>query len=263
MFKPEHYDSWAWHVQTALEEQELWEIVAGKETRPVDEKLVGQFDKRQRQAKSFIAMTILPPYSNEVRTLGTAKDIWDYMASNYKEQGLLRWMELSNKYHMMRKTQSMTADEYIRQHKSTHDELQEIVANMEAAEIGRVKRLTPIITFLNGLPEEYIDFARTLENQLDSLTLQDVYSKYRSEEHRTAARAQSMGPSAHDENGIKALAAVSGNCHYCGRHGHYFRDCLKRISDESRQERGSSEGDGPGPSSKPKRVGKVAHTGGF
>jgi len=261
VFKPEHYDSWAWHVQTALEEQELWEIVAGKETRPVDEKLVGQFDKRQRQAKSFIAMTILPPYSNEVRTLGTAKDIWDYMASNYKEQGLLRWMELSNKYHMMRKTQSMTADEYIRQHKSTHDELQEIVANMEAAEIGRVKRLTPIITFLNGLPEEYIDFARTLENQLDSLTLQDVYSKYRSEEHRTAARAQSMGPSAHEDNGIKALAAVSGTCHYCKKRGHYIRDCLKRISDENRQQHGESEGDGKSPSAR--RVGKLAYTGGF
>src|SRR5271169_2270485 len=139
VFKPEHYDSWAWHVQTALEEQELWEIVSGTETRPVDEKLVGQFDKRQRQAKSFIAMTILLPYSNEVRTLGTAKGIWDYMASNYKEQGLLRWMELSNKYHMMRKSQSMTADEYIWQHKATHDELREIVTSMEVTEEGRVE----------------------------------------------------------------------------------------------------------------------------
>jgi len=181
------------------------------------------------------------------------------MASNYKEQGLLRWMELSNKYHMMRKSQSMTADAYIRQHKSTHDELREIVASMEAAEEGRVKRLTPIVTFLNGLPEEYIDFARTLENQLDSLTLQDVYSKYRSEEHRTAARAQSAGPSARD-NGIKALAAVSGTCHYCGKHGHYFRGCLKRISDDSRQERGKSEGDGSSPSSR--CVGKMAYIGG-
>ena len=260
MFKPEHYDSWAWHVQTALEEQELWEIVSGKETRPVDEKLVGQFDKRERQAKSFIAMSILPAYSNEVRTLGKAKDIWDYMASNSKEQGLLRWMELSNKYHMMRKSQSMTADAYIRQHKSTHDELKEIVASMEAVEAGRSARLTPIVTFLNGLPEEYIDFARTLENQLDSLTLQDVYSKYRSEVHRAAARAQSTAPSAH-ENGITALVAVSGNCYYCRKRGHHIRDCLKRISDEGRQERGNSEGDGSSPSSR--RVGKMAYTGGF
>ena len=162
---------------------------------------------------------------------------------------------------MMRKSQSMTADEYIRQHKATHDELREIVASMEATEKGRVERLTPIVTFLNGLPEEYIDFARTLENQLDKLTLQDVYSKYRSEEHRAAARAQSTGPSAHDENGVKALAAVSGTCHYCGKRGHHIRDCLKRISDEGRQERGNSEGDGSSPSSR--RVGKMAYTGGF
>ena len=261
MFKPEHYDSWSWHVQTSLKEQELWEIVSGKETRPMDEKLVGQFDKRQRQAKSFIAMTILPPYSNEVRTLGTAKDIWDYMASNYKEQELLCWMGLTHKYHMMHKPQSMSADEYIRQHKATHDELREIVASMEAVEEGRVERLTPIVTFLNGLPEEYIDFARTLENQLDSLTLQDVYSKYRSEEHRAAARAQSTAPSAHNGNGIKALMAASGICHYCKKRGHYSRGCLKRISDESCQECGNSEGGGPGPSAH--RVGKVAYAEGF
>ena len=206
-------------------------------------------------------MSIRLLYSNEVRMLGTAKVIWDYMASNYKEQGLLRWMELFNKYHIIRKSRTMTADEYIRQHKSTHDELTEIVANIDAASPRRSARLTSIVTFLNELPEEYIDFARTLENQLESLTLQDVYSKYRSEEHRAAARAQSMAPSAYKGNGIRALVAVSGTCHYCKKRGHYFQDYLKHISDENRQEYRNSEGDGPSPS--PRRVGKMAYTGGF
>jgi hypothetical protein len=128
-FTPEHYGSWAWHIQAALEERELWDIVASEEKAPTatDVEGLATYNKKERRAKSLIAMMILLPYSNEVQTLKTAKEIWDYMASNYKERGLLRWMELSKKYHMMQKSPSMTADEYIRIHKTTHDELREII----------------------------------------------------------------------------------------------------------------------------------------
>jgi hypothetical protein len=66
-FTPEHYGSWAWHIQAALEERELWDIVAGEEKAPTatDVEGLAAYNKKERRAKSLIAMTILPPYSNE------------------------------------------------------------------------------------------------------------------------------------------------------------------------------------------------------
>jgi hypothetical protein len=104
-----------------------------------------------------------------------------------------------------------------------------------------------IAIFLNRLLEEFTTWVGGLEAQMETLTIEDIYTKYRLEAKRLLSRGgttstgfKQMAPGqlkalqvkASPKSTLKKRFAIYGTYNYCNKSGYYYHEYLKQISDE-------------------------------
>jgi hypothetical protein len=85
------------------------------------------------------------------------------------------------------------------------------------------------MTLLFGLPATYTAVSTYIENVTPLPKLPDVQGMLLRAEEKLKTE-QPEGRRDNDDNAFNATTKTG--CHYCGRKGHYYKECRKRIADE-------------------------------
>ena len=257
-FRPDNYEYWAWCTKLALQGKNLLSTidstvhVEAATTEAEDDAKIAERSRQDAQALMLIISTIPEEYAADLQKFTMAKQVWDYLATSYSKKGIVQWLEISRKYSNLRKSPSMSPNDYVLHHSTIAHRYKTAASQWNTEDLAR---LTSIAVFLNGLPEEFTTWAGGLEAQMETLTIEDVYAKYRLEAERLTSRGDtaSAGFESTSPAQLQALQAKAypkstsrkprfanhgtrGTCDYCNKPGHYIRECLKRISDERRKD---------------------------
>jgi hypothetical protein len=95
-----NFQNWKFKIQMILEEQELWNIVCGKEVLAQgagdDDK--AKFDKKDRKAMITICLSIDDKHIPIVRDSKTAKEAFESLTKQYEERGHAQKLYLRKKF---------------------------------------------------------------------------------------------------------------------------------------------------------------------
>lgn len=253
-----NYMIWKWQLSAVLSAKGLTETIEG------DEEVIGGREKvdaantanKERLAFSLIASTL--DRSNKLKVLDckTPREIWLRLESLYENKTGFETQSLLGKLHNFRISNSKQVGESI-------GEIQSIIAKLTLLNEKVSDNMTMSI-ILNALPESYKSFISTWrllradERSLNRLISEIMSLATSDNDDNKAFVARRVGKKRNFErNREKAVASKqqgrstskkNGNCHNCGKPGHWARDCLVKTRDnrsnEGRFQNGGSNENG-------------------
>ncbi len=156
----ENYRPWAIYVQAALESRGVQDNVLGTQVAPAapesnSEKSIKdaylEYSQKHASEKGILILNIDPSILTDKCTTSTAKEIWDYYSTQYKEKGFVLWFTLfvyltTSKVSSFRSITESNADFQI-----TLDKLQ--------SSGDSIPDDLKLLAYLHGIKDTYPDFA--------------------------------------------------------------------------------------------------------
>ena len=93
-FTGKNYASWEFQFRMFVKGKELWGHLDGTSPAPADPNELGQWEIRDARIISWILASIESHMVNNLRSFGTAKDMWDYLKRIYHQDNTTRRFQL-------------------------------------------------------------------------------------------------------------------------------------------------------------------------
>ncbi|CAI5946469.1 unnamed protein product [Closterium sp. NIES-64] len=231
-------------------ERGLWGFFDGTEKKPDDESGIAAWKKKDQKAFatliSRIGINLVSSVRMCIKLEASAHEAWKRLETIHVNKTLHGKILARNAFY----TVKMRAGESMHEYATRVEELGETFMDLG----GTVTEEDWILTLLCGLPEEWSTVITTLDSVQDTWTKEMVVGRLLHEESRRRQFANesvetamfsggsSGGKSKWSKGATKKSYGGSdrgkGNasngaskCHYCGKAGHFWRECRKRPSD--------------------------------
>ncbi|CAI5938376.1 unnamed protein product [Closterium sp. NIES-64] len=231
-------------------ERGLWGFFDGTEKKPDDESGIAAWKKKDQKAFatliSRIGINLVSSVRMCIKLKASAHEAWKRLETIHVNKTLHGKILARNAFY----TVKMRAGESMHEFATRVEELGETFMDLG----GTVTEEDWILTLLCGLPEEWSTVITTLDSVQDTWTKEMVVGRLLHEESRRRQFANesvetamfsggsSGGKSKWSKGATKKSYGGSdrgkGNtsngaskCHYCGKAGHFWRECRKRPSD--------------------------------
>ncbi|CAI5952680.1 unnamed protein product [Closterium sp. NIES-64] len=231
-------------------ERGLWGFFDGTEKKPDDESGIAAWKKKDQKAFatliSRIGINLVSSVRMCIKLEASAHEAWERLETIHVNKTLHGKILARNAFY----TVKMRAGESMHEYATRVEELGETFMDLG----GTVTEEDWILTLLCGLPEEWSTVITTLDSVQDTWTKEMVVGRLLHEESRRRQFANesvetamfsggsSGGKSKWSKGATKKSYGGSdrgkGNasngaskCHYCGKAGHFWRECRKRPSD--------------------------------
>ena len=242
-------------MRMSLIGRDLWEMVEGSETLPVDanEDKRRKFRKRENQALSHICLGVSESLQIYIRGAKSGKEAWDNLSSHFEEKSLSRKIMLRRKlYHTVLGNGDMTA------HINNIKTIAEHLENLD--DIVSEKDL--VMVLMISLPESYHNLITALET-LDEAKLTWIYVRDRliNEYDRRKSKKNSKDDALLTQNNENFKKGANGTgrkfpnknhynsnskgqqqtkykCHFCHKKGHFIKDCKEKAAVEAAADKG-------------------------
>ncbi|CAI5468791.1 unnamed protein product [Closterium sp. Yama58-4] len=250
IFTGQNYSAWKFKFQVLMMERGLWGLFDGTEKKPDDESDIAAWKKKDQKAFATLISRIGINLVSSVRTCikleASAHEAWKRLETMHVNKTPHGKILARNAFY----TVKLRAGESMHEYATRVEELGETFLDLG----GTVTEEDWILTLLCGLPEEWSTVITTLDSVQDTWTKETVVGRLLHEESRRRQFANesvetamfsggsSGGKSKWSKGATKKSYGGSdrgkGNtsngaskCHYCGKAGHFWRECRKRPSD--------------------------------
>ncbi|CAI5471765.1 unnamed protein product [Closterium sp. Yama58-4] len=239
----------------------LWGLFDGTEKKPDDESDIAAWKKKDQKAFATLISRIGINLVSSVRTCikleASAHEAWKRLETIHVNKTLHGKILARNAFYTVKWRASKSIHEYA----TRVEELGETFVDLG----GTVTEEDWILTLLCGLPEEWSTVITTLDSVQDTWTKETVVGRLLHEESRRrqfanesvetamfsggssggkskwskGATKKSYGGS---DRGKGNMSNGASKCHYCGKAGHFWRECRKRPSDWTPSKARNQEG---------------------
>jgi len=200
---------------------ELWHVVNGTETEPMDETEKAGFLLKQKAARVNIDLHVSSSRWSAVRLETDPKKIWDKLQRLNRPRGFGTRIALRRKLVNMRKDPKMPMSKWIASVRDVAHQIKDLKGDVPDEEV--------IVILTNSLPKSYAPLVAQLDTMAETdCTISYVITRLIGEERRQAGgRHQENDP----EKGPLALRAARRKrreeltCFRCGKRGHYRSNC--------------------------------------
>ncbi|CAI7756775.1 unnamed protein product, partial [Closterium sp. NIES-53] len=250
IFTGQNYSAWKFKFQVLMMERGIWGFFDGTEKKPDDESGIAAWKKKDQKAFatliSRIGINLVSSVCMCIKLEASAHEAWKRLETIHVNKTLHGKILARNAFY----TVKMRAGESMHEYATRVEELGETFMDLG----GTVTEEDWILTLLCGLPEEWSTMITTLDSVQDTWTKEMVVGRLLHEESRRrqfanesvetamysggssgkksmwskSATKKSFGGS---DRGKRNTSNGSSKCHYCGKAGHFWRECRKRPSD--------------------------------
>ncbi|CAI7795648.1 unnamed protein product [Closterium sp. NIES-53] len=250
IFTGQNYSAWKFKFQVLMMERGLWGFFDGTEMKPDDESGFGA--RKNKDQKAFatlisrIGINLVSSVCMCVKLEASAHEAWKRLETIHVNKILHGKILARNAFY----TVKMRAGESMHEYATRVEELGETFMDLG----GTVTEEDWILTLLCSLPEEWSTVITTLDSVQDTWTKEMVVGRLLHEESRrrqfanesegaamfsggssgkksTWSKGATKKSSGGSDRGKGNASSGTSKCHYCGKSGHFWRECRKRLSD--------------------------------
>lgn len=200
----DNYATWKTGMRFVLTDKGLWSCVQGEGvTRATDSKALAQ-----------IGLHVLPQHYDTIQACTTAKEAWDALEDVYNTKSKAMRLKLRRDLNSLKKTPKESITAYVARAKGLRDKLKAAGHTVDETEVGWY--------ILAGLPPHYAPIVTVLKRE--EFTLESLLADLLEMEQTPTE------DDIHDQEMAllgykKGFGHRKGNCHRCGKEGHYAREC--------------------------------------
>ena len=236
----DNYATWAVKMRFLLVTKGLWDAVRA---RGDGEGVVDAAD--DAKALALIGLCVEDHHLPTVEDCETARQAWQALESVYRARSMALVLKLKRELSQLSKRPGEGITKYIARARSVRDQLQAAGHAVSAEDV--------VLAVLAGLPSEYDMLVTVLENADAAPSLDEVLAKALLVEGKAGGsvvqaqeRAALMGKVLYNQQPHKRPSAEGSGggrgdkqsdnkkkaCYYCGKKGHFKKDCWKKKADE-------------------------------
>ena len=239
----ENYPTWKLQCKMALVREGLWGIVSGTEPCPDQDTEAERYTKYMARKDRALATIVLAVETSLLYLLGDPQDpaaVWAQLSNQFQRRTWANKLRLRKKLFTMR-LEGDSMKEHIKR-------MTEVFAEL-AVIAEPVSEEDKVVHILASLPDAYDVLVTALESSSEIVPpLEIVTERLLREEEKLKGRETT-------EEDRKLLLAGSKHgsrkktftCHYCGKPGHFKRDCRKFAQSQAKGEKDKKGGAGQQP----------------
>ncbi|CAI7757257.1 unnamed protein product, partial [Closterium sp. NIES-53] len=249
IFTGQNYSAWKLKFQVLMMERGLWGFFDGTEKKPDNDSDIAEWKKDQKAFATLISrigINLMSSMRMCIKLEASVHEAWKRLEMMHVNKTLHGKILARNAFYMVK----MRAGESMHEYATRVEELGETFMDLD----GTVTEEDWILTLLCGLPEEWSTVITTLDSVQDTWTKEMVVGQLLHEESRrrrfanececaamfsggssgkkfTWSKGAMKKSSGGSDRGKGNASNGSSKCHYCGKAGHFWRECRKHPSD--------------------------------
>ena len=227
-----NYPTWKLQCRMALMKDGLWGIVSGTEAAPDRERNAEGYAKYASRRDRTLALIVLSMEPSLLYLIGDPEDpvkVWEKLSDTFQKKTWANKLEFRRKLYTLRLKDGGSVQEHIKAMTEIFDCL--AVVGDPVDEEDRV------VHILASLPESFNMLVTALKANPEIPKMETVTERLLHEERKMKEREDT----GHEKS--KAMTAKGRKktftCHYCGKSGHFKRNCRKRAADEKENPSGN------------------------
>ena len=218
-----NYPTWKLQCRMALMKDGLWGIVSGNETAPAAEaEKHAKFVFRRDRALELIVLSVEPSLLYLIGHPEDPVEVWKKLSEIFQKKTWANKLDLRRKLYTLQLKDGESIQKHIKEMTEIFESL--AVIGDPVAEEDRVVQL------LASLPDSFKMLVTALEANPEVPKMEIVTERLLHEERKL----KDPGPTR-----LKAMTAQGQKkkftCHYCGKPGHFRRNCRKLAADNKKK----------------------------
>lgn len=254
-FDGNDFTTWKFQITRLFIANGLLEIVDGTKRKPEEAQQKKTWEKENAKAMFLISSSMETKQLKSLITCETANEMWAKLAKIHEQKSASNKLILNQRYHEYHMASEDSVVEHFTKVQNLAQQLRDIGQNIDDVSI--------MAKILGSLPPKYNAFRtawdsmdegrQTLDNLMERLIKEE--SQYSVEDDAASALAtMTISKKRRNQNGSKPpnpskkkdgdqSTRKDGECYYCGKRGHFARDCRKkkRDNEEKKSQTSSSQ----------------------
>jgi hypothetical protein len=227
-----NYKVWSELTTEALKGRAVWEYTQGEVEKPHEKDQLQIWIQNNAIASGIIKGALSESQLGHVMGIESAKDVWDRLKTIHQSDGTARVRSLLGEF--MRYRLVTTIDDGASALTRIQNEIGNLKTTSMPSEDMKIEAL------LASLGPEY-EFIVAGIDVSETTKYEDVVAKLRKAEARLKGQRQGQNMANFTSAGKKGKGRKKGSCFYCGKEGHYKKECKKFLAEQAKTNRNDGE----------------------